>query len=133
MVRAVVDGAGRLREFYAVPYAGGDGLATPVEPPAVFHAAGLDMAAFSETPPKFLPAAAADETHAGKGAHPKIPNLNLSVDMATWKGRVTEAKVEFDWKQAAAAEAGQTSFAQVRDIVILLLMATGVLAAVLDR
>ena len=131
MVRAVLDGAGRLREFYAVPYSSGDDLAKAVEPAAVFRAAGLDMAAFSETPPKFLPVAAADQTHAWKGPHPKIPNLDLTVDMATWKGRVTEAKVEFDWKQAAAAEAGQTSFAQVRDIVILLLMATGVLAAVL--
>jgi serine/threonine-protein kinase len=130
MVRAVVDGAGRLREFYAVPYAGGDDLATAVEPAAVFHAAGLDMAAFSETPPKFLPVAAADQTHAWKGPHPKIPNLDLTVDMATWKGRVTEAKVEFDWKQAAA-QTGQSHAAQVRGIVLLALMAMGVLAGVL--
>jgi serine/threonine-protein kinase len=131
MVRAVVDGAGRLREFYAVPYAGGDGLATPVEPAAVFRAAGLDMAAFSETPPKFLPVHAADQTHAWKGPHPKIPNLDLTVDMATWKGRVTEANVEFDWKQTVPGESGQSQAAQVRGIIILVMMGTGVLAAVL--
>ncbi len=131
MVRAVVDGAGRLREFHATPYAGGDDLAKGVEPAAVFHAAGLDMAAFSETPPQFLPTAAADETHAWKGPHPKIPNLDLTVDMATWKGRVTEAKVEYDWKQAGGAQAGQGQAAQVRGIVILLLIAGGVLTAVL--
>jgi serine/threonine-protein kinase len=131
MVRAVVDGAGRLREFYAVPYAGGDDPAKAVEPAAVFHAAGLDMAAFSETPPQFLPVHAADQTHAWKGPHPKIPNLDLTVDMATWKGRVTEAKVEFDWKQPGASESGQSQTAQVRGIVLLVLMAMGVLAAVL--
>ena len=131
MVRAVVDGAGRLREFYAVPYAGGDDPAKAVEPAAVFHAAGLDMAAFSETPPKFLPSAAADETHAWKGPHPKIPNLDLTLDMATWKGRVTEAKVEFDWKQAGATQSGQSQAAQVRTIVLLVLIALSVLAALL--
>jgi serine/threonine-protein kinase len=89
------------------------------------------MAAFSEIPPKFLPVHAADETHAWKGPHPKIPNLDLTVDMATWKGRVTEANVEFDWKQAGAGESGRSQAAQVRGIVMLLLIAMGVLAAVL--
>ncbi|MGA3018272.1 MAG: serine/threonine-protein kinase [Bryobacteraceae bacterium] len=131
MVRAVVDGAGRLREFYAVPYADGADLAKAVEPAAVFHAAGLDMAAFSETPPQFLPSAAANESHAWKGPHPKIPNLDLTVDMATWKGRVTEAKVEFDWKPAGATEPGQSQAAQVRGILFLVLRALAVLAAVL--
>ncbi|MGD0871248.1 MAG: serine/threonine-protein kinase [Bryobacteraceae bacterium] len=131
MVRAVVDGAGRLREFHAVPYAGGADLAKAVEPAAVFLAAGLDMAAFSETPAKFLPAAAADQMHAWKGPHPKIPNLDLTVDMATWKGRVTEAKVEYDWKQAGGPAAGQSQAAQVRGIIFLALRGLAVLAAVL--
>jgi Protein kinase domain len=130
MVRAVIDGAAHLREFYAVPDAT-DNTAQPVDPAAVFRAAGLDMAAFTETPPKFVPTGASDLTRAWKGPHPKFPNVDLTLDLATWKGRVTEAKVEYDWKQAETTASPQTSLSQLRGIFILLMIGGGILAALL--
>jgi len=131
MVRALVDGAGRLKEFYAVPYASGGDPAQPVEPAAVFRAMGLDMTAFRPATPAFLPVLAADQTAAWKGPHPKIPNLDLTVDMATWKGRVTEAKLEYGWNHGGAVQTGQTRGALARGIFLLILSGLGVLAALL--
>jgi len=96
MVVARVDGHGLLREFSAVPY-DGEAPAAPIEMEAVFRAAGLDLKTFAETTPLLLPAHAADRLRAWKGPHPKIPNTELMVEVATWKGRVTQVAVEFPW------------------------------------
>jgi hypothetical protein len=93
MVFEKIDGHGLLREFSAIPY--DDSPAAPVAAEVVFHAAGLDVAAFHETTPTMLPRHAADEVHAWKGPHPVIPATELTVQIATWKGRVTQAEVEF--------------------------------------
>jgi serine/threonine-protein kinase len=100
MVSEQVDGHGLLREFSAVPY-DGESLAAPVEIEAVFRAAGLDLKTFTETTPRMLPEHAADQLRAWKGPHPTIPNTELTVEVATWKGRVTQAVVEFPWVHAA--------------------------------
>jgi serine/threonine-protein kinase len=96
MVVARVDGHGLLREFSAVPYSS-EALAAPIDMEAVFRAAGLDLKTFAETAPLLLPAHAADQLRAWKGPHPKIPNTELMVEVATWKGRVTQVAVEFPW------------------------------------
>ena len=56
MAHVVLDGAGRLREFQANPYTDAQALTPPVEPEAVFRAAGLDIAKFTEVPANFVPA-----------------------------------------------------------------------------
>ncbi|HMD72160.1 MAG TPA: serine/threonine-protein kinase [Bryobacteraceae bacterium] len=128
MVRVNLDGGGRLREFTAVPDAVADPLAQPVEPAAVFGAAGLDMAAFHETPPAFTPPSAADRLLAWKGPHPKIPNLDLTLNLATWKGRVTSAAVEFQWKEAGAAQPQGSLTATLRGLFVLAVFLFGALA-----
>jgi serine/threonine-protein kinase len=103
-----------------------------VQPEAVFRAAGLDMAAFTEVPPSFVPVTASDQLRSWKGPHPKIPGLNLTVDMASWKGRVTQAAVRFNWgKGSAAAPAPDSLASRMRGIVLLGLGVLGFLAAVL--
>jgi predicted Ser/Thr protein kinase len=133
MLHVALDGAGRLREFSANPYKDSTQALTPaVQPDAVFRAAALDMAAFKEVAPSFVPVAASDQLRSWKGPHPKIPGLNLTVDMASWKGRVTQAAVRFDWgKGAAAAPAPDSLASRARGIVLLGLGALGLLAAVL--
>lgn len=100
MVFVRVDGHGLLREFSAVPY-DGERAATPVETDAVFRAAGLDLKNFTETPPLLTPKHAVDQLRAWKGPHPAIPDMELMIEVATWKGRVTQAIVEFPWYRAA--------------------------------
>jgi predicted Ser/Thr protein kinase len=132
MVHVALDGAGRLRAFSAIPYKDAQSLASPVQPEAVFRAAGLDMAAFHEVPASFVPVAASDQWRSWKGPHPKIPGLGLAVNMASWKGRVTQVTVNFDWGKAAAAPPTADSLAsRMRGIVLLGIATLGFLAAVL--
>jgi serine/threonine-protein kinase len=129
MVGVILDGGGRLRTFAAVPDAAAEPLAEPVEPAAVFGAAGLDMAAFHETAPAFTPPSVADRLLAWKGPHPKIPTLDLTLNLATWKGRVTNAAVEFQWKETGTAPPQGSLAATLRSLFVLALFLFGVLAA----
>ena len=61
MVQVNLNSAGKLRWFSAIPAADAAPLADPVDPGAVFRAAGLDKANFTETAPKFAPLGAADQ------------------------------------------------------------------------
>ena len=132
MAHVVVDGAGRLRQFQANPYQDAPALTPPVAPEAVFHAAGLDMAPFTEIPATFVPAGPSSEAHSWKGPHPRIPGLNLTVDLASWKGRITGVAIHFDWpKQGAAAPPAQTAASRARDVVLLSLSLVGLLSVVL--
>jgi predicted Ser/Thr protein kinase len=132
MARVTVDGAGRLREFQANPYKDAQALTPPVAPAAVFRAAGLDIAAFTETPATFVPAGASSEVHSWKGPHPRIPGLNLRVDLASWLGRVTQVAIHFDWpKTSDAAPAAGSLGSRLRGAVLLFLAVIGLLAVVL--
>jgi serine/threonine-protein kinase len=133
MAHVIVDGAGRLRYFQANPYQDAEALAPPVAPEAVFRAAGLDFAAFTEEPATFVPAGASTETHTWKGPHPRIPGLNLTVDLASWKGRITEANVRFDWPKNSAAPASLagTFVSRLRWILLMALSVMGLLGVLL--
>ena len=132
MAHIVVDGAGRLREFQANPYQDAQALTPPVAPEAVFRAAGLDVASFKEIPATFVPAGASSEAHSWKGPHPRIPSLSLTLDLAFWKGRVTQVAIHFDWpKTAATASLAGTLVSRLRGIVLASLVALGLLSMVL--
>ena len=132
MVHVLLDGAGRLRYFQANPYQDAQALAPPVAPEAVFRAAGLDMGAFTEVPATFVPAGASSEAHSWKGPHPRLPSLNLTVDLASWKGRITEANIRFDWPKntAAPASLAGTFVSRLRWMVMLGLSVMGLLGVI---
>jgi predicted Ser/Thr protein kinase len=119
MVFERIDGHGLLREFSAIPY-DADALATPINIDAVFRAAGLDRNTFTEAAPLLLPQHAADQLRAWKGPHPKIPDMELMVEIATWKGRVTQAVVGFPWNRVADPVGGGRSIAgKLRGLFLL--------------
>jgi hypothetical protein len=97
MVCVRLDGAARLRELSAVPYGTGEELREPVQPETVFRAAGLDISKFSPAEPGTEPHGPADQVRSWKGPHPGIPGIQLTVGIASWKGRVTYAKIAFPW------------------------------------
>ena len=101
MVQVLLDGNGRLREFSAIPYTAAEALKEPVAADAVFRAAGLDMAGFTEIAPTALPYTPADQLRARKGPHPGIPKINVTIHIASWKGRVTFVKLNFPWDKPA--------------------------------
>jgi len=99
MSAVTLDGNGRLLDFSAVPLAADLALAQPVAPDAVFRAARLDAAAFTETTPLKLPSTPFDQWRAWKGPHPHLPNTQLQVEAAWWKGRVVGVRVLYPWDQ----------------------------------
>ena len=136
MVAVILEGHGRLLDFQAVPYAddphANDAPAKPVEPETVFQETGLDMAKFTEIPATMAPPNASDQVRAWKGPHPKVPNTELKVEIAWWKGRVTKARVEYPYMTfGAGGSAPPTVFSQVRDVSGWALWLCGTFAAVL--
>jgi len=101
MASAVLDGGGRLREFNGIPYEHGEDLQNPILAEAVFRAAGLDLGAFRETAATALPRGPADQLRAWQGPHPVLPQTQLTVEIGSWKGRVTFAKVFSPWDKPA--------------------------------
>jgi len=128
MVRVRLDGYGRLLEFSAVPYELTAEVKEPVQPQAVFRAAGLDFAAFTETTPQELPVTPTDQLRAWKGPHPVIPKTEVVVELATWRGRVTRARVAPAWSKPVAKPQPQSSssaqfsniYAEVLTVIVLL-------------
>jgi serine/threonine-protein kinase len=117
MVRVRLDGYGRLLEFNAVPYELAAELKDPVQPQAVFHAAGLDLSTFTETTPQEVPTSPADQLRAWKGPHPVLPKTEVVVEVASWRGRVTRARVAPSWSKPNPKPQNQASLStQLRNI-----------------
>ena len=89
MALAVVDPAGRLVEFLAVPEpTQADGTATPkVDWHLLFDAAGLPMAVFTPVAPRWRPSVYADERMAWEGPLPELPEVNVRIEAAATAGR----------------------------------------------
>src|SRR5579883_412146 len=126
MIEVRVDGHGRLNSFSAAPDDRGP-LVPPVDPAVVFRAARLDPAAFHEVPPTLTPKHASDAVRAWKGPHPVIPNTELTLEVAFWKGRVTEAELRYPYMQAAG-QGGHAEWAErTKQILSLTVQAIGTL------
>lgn len=127
MVQVSVDGHGRLLSFSGAPYKD-EPIGSPVLPEAIFRSAGLEMSGFVETAPEAAPRSATDQLRAWKGPHPKIPNTELLIEVGSWKGRVTHARIAFPWERGR----GDTpSKRDVGQLVIIFVLAAGMLFALL--
>ena len=127
MVRATVDGNGRLLDFSAVAPLAGPALDPPVRPEAVFQAARLDMAAFTETTPLQPPLLAYDQWRAWKGPHPHLAHTQLQLEAAWKMGRIVRVRLLYPWEQkppVAATNSG-ASF-HLSDIWIPVMVASAV-------
>jgi serine/threonine-protein kinase len=124
MVQVILDGHGRLLYFSAVPYGVAEEFAPPVQPDAVFRAAWLDMARFTETAPSPLPPSASDRVRAWKGPHPKIPNTELTVEIASWKGRITRAQLLYPYSRSGGGQ-GPSVLSKLRDYATQFLTIVG--------
>ncbi len=107
MLQVALDGNGRLLDFEAVPDDTLVTLADPVAPEAVFRAAGLDPANFREVDPAGAPPHPFDYRRAWRGSHPLLPHTELRVDIAWWKGRITQAHISYPWMIQTASAASQ--------------------------
>jgi serine/threonine-protein kinase len=135
MTLTLVDIAGHLAQFTAVP---GDYLTgTPgsTDWARVFDAAALPMSAFTAVSPGILPPFYSDERRAWEGRLPERPDLTVHVEAAAFRGHPTYFAITGPWYRPGRAAA--PSFArkykavmsQITTVVMPGLMLTGVLLA----
>ncbi len=131
-IKVELDFAGRLREFFAIPYADATPAATPVSLETVFHAAGLDPTRFAEVPPVTLPTVPTDTLRAWKGPHPVIPKFDLHVEAGWWRGRLTYLKIVWPWTGSAGGAAQVNPLLEiVQNVLATAAFAAGLFFAVL--
>ena len=130
MVTMELDGNGRLRRFEAVPK--DTSITPPILPEAVFRAADLDISKFHEVSPPKPPRVAADEVRAWSGPHPVIPDTELTLQITSWKGQLTNARVLWPWMLGGKSASREQSFlAEHRGLFLMVLTLTGLSSALL--
>jgi hypothetical protein len=128
MANISVDGHGRLLAFLGVPRDRA-GAATPEDG---FRAARLDIARFQEISPDFVPSHASDTVRSWQGVHPAIPDMPLTVRMASWRGQITQFEVLYPWqKTAAGAPSAPSLLTRAREDFVLALPFIGAFFAAL--
>jgi Protein kinase domain len=135
MTLAIVDVAGRLTQFTAVPGNNFTGVPGSTDWARVFEAAALPMSSFAPATPEVLPLGYADERKAWEGPLPERPELRVRVEGAAFRGRPILFSITGPWNRPGRAIA--PSFAakfngvlsHITSVVMPGLMLTGVLLA----
>lgn len=130
MVEVELDGQARLRGFSAVPYDSQAGDGAIPTPDLVFHAAQLEITDFVEYPP--TPGFRhpwSDQLRTWKGKHPVIPNTDLIVEMATWKGQLTAVKITWPWMTAQSSSVAPSFVARYRGDMLTIATCLGLILA----
>jgi len=138
-----LDPNGRLVEFHAIPpqfddpsargdasARSGQAAALPVAAAdwrALFEAAGLEVAAFHEVEPQWLPRSESDTRVAWEGPFPEIPESTLRVEAASYRGRATFFSLIAPWTEPARVVPPEARTTSVRDVVLAAAIIVGVL------
>ena len=100
MIAVLLDSNGRLRNFSAIAPRLDE--AVPAEPPPldaapIFRAAGLDIGQFHEVAPQLAPVLPFDARRAWRGAYPGLPETMITVELASWHGRLASFAIRWPW------------------------------------
>jgi hypothetical protein len=111
MTLIVLDTDGRLTAFHRIPSQRQEAAAPAGEPdwPTLFRLAGLDVAAFEERDPEWLPRGHADRRAAWEGALPDRPDVRVRVEAAAWQGRPTYFQIVGPWTRPAQMQEAPVS------------------------
>lgn len=111
MLHVRVDTSGRLRNFQAIaPREDAENSAPATfDPGAVFRLAGLDIARFQETAPKYVPPLAFDARRAWAGSYPGLESVPITVETASYRGRLTSFFIRWPWTKLPSAAPSQGS------------------------
>lgn len=104
MVRLNLDSAGRLRSFEAVPPTREDAGAVHFSEVHLFQAIGMDRGLFETAPHFRTPLTPFDQRVTLKGPHPSLPGASITVQYATWKGRLTSVYMLAPWSPPISDE-----------------------------
>ena len=138
MVGLTLDTRGRLLGFEAVPpqvVNNNDAAPAPFDWSKLFNEAGLDLSAFRQAAPEWVPPHAFDEQAAWEGIYPGQPETKLRVEAASFRGRPVYFQLVNPWKQPIRQDEMQHSpqerILQAAVIVIFMVVLVG--AALLAR
>ena len=137
MTLVVVDAAGRLGEFLAVPEPTPPDGAVParLDWNVVFDAAGLSIASFTPVAPRWRPAVFAEERMAWEGRLPELPDIPVRIEAAATAGRLVFFAITGPWSRsqrtpvAAAPPLLNRITAAITSLVMPSLMLVGALLA----
>ncbi|MDZ4797506.1 MAG: serine/threonine-protein kinase [Bryobacteraceae bacterium] len=130
MVSLTLDGSGHLRMLEAV-VGGTESASPPVEPSAVFQAAGFDIAKFTPVDPVSAPPLAFDQRLAWKGKHPALPDIDITVELATWKGLPVSFQIYWPWSPKPDTEKPEQDIrSRIFSMVSVVLLAVGLFCAI---
>jgi len=127
--------SGRLVEFYRIPPQRDATPATAL-PPAdysrLFDFAGLEPAAFKETPPEWLPAFGFDERKAWTGAYPSLAGHTIRIEAAAFHGVPVWFKIIGDWQRPLRMDpfkpAAQQRLGQIATLAMIVSLILGSVA-----
>jgi serine/threonine-protein kinase len=135
MTLTIVDSAGRLAQFLAVPDASWTGTPGSTDWSRAFDAAGLSLPAFTPASPETIPLTYADERKAWDGHLPERPDLSIRIEAAAFRGRLVRFGVTGPWNRPARINAPSPTarfnavLSQITTLVMPGLMLVGVLLA----
>ena len=135
MTLTLIDTAGRLTLFTAIPESTLAGTPGSTDWARVFDAAALPMSTFTAVAPESVPGTYADERKAWEGRLPERPDLTVRVEAAAFRGRPVSFTVTGPWNRPGLATAPSFArrynavMAQITSVVMPGLMLTGVLLA----
>jgi serine/threonine-protein kinase len=104
MISATLDGQGRLREFEAVPprFDRDSGPLVQFDPAVLFRRVGLDLALFHDVTPEYAPPVAFDARRAWAGPYAGLDGVNVTLELATWRGKPTSIFMRWPWTKPPA-------------------------------
>jgi len=134
MVLVLLDSGGRLRSFSGVAPREErmlDTAAPPFDPAPVFRMAGLDPAQFKEVEPAYAPPLAFDSRKAWSGDYPGLPNVPVTLEMASWRGKLTSLYIRWPWtKPVTPVEEPRSLKDRVTEVFSVLLLLTCLFCAI---
>ncbi len=101
MTLVVVDAAGRLSEFIAVPRPSQDQAAPFTALATLFELAGLPMADFTPASPKWVPTVHAEQRVAWEGRLADVPDQTIRVEAGATQGKPVFFAVTGSWSRSS--------------------------------
>jgi hypothetical protein len=135
MVRVMIDTAGRLTSFVAVPPEHEVGSAKPFDWSSAFQEAALDPKTFHQVTPSWAAPVDVDDRRAWDGALPQQPDIPLRVEAGTHRGKLVWFVVHGPWDEQFEAFRAPPSLALrlsnwVTSLLSLWILPFAVLAAI---
>ncbi len=132
MVELNLDPQGRVIEFDAVPPQVEEKPVSsrPPDWPALFSAAGLDIARFTPAEPQWVPLANSDTRAAWTGSYAQAPEVPLRFEAASWRGKPVFFRVIEPWSRPERIQPVQSSGVGVT-VFLAVVFIVAVLAALL--